>query len=132
MSRGHLMRQFLDLDVLKRIEFRGPRRHEELSLSVVGFTFSGTFDKRTEFTTFNFLEDFGAAAVTGVRLDFDGRFDVRNACHDTADSDQVAQLCALDVSDCKSGSFLLVYRGSHGFDVQVTGVSGRVRKVGEY
>jgi hypothetical protein len=119
MSRRNLVREFLDLDILEGIEFRGPRRHEQLALSVVGFAFPRALDKGTEFTPFDFLKDFGAAPVAGVGLDFDGGFYVRDAGDDAADRDEMAEFGAFDVSHGETGGFLLIRWGSQGFNVQV-------------
>lgn len=91
-----------------------------MTFPVIVFTFPWTFDKRPELAPLDFLEHLGATAVASICLDFDGGFDVRYTRYDTADSDQVTELCAFNVSYSKTGGFLLVGWGCRGFNVQMT------------
>lgn len=100
VTNGDLLCEFLDLDLLEGQELGGSGGGEELTTGVVVLTFlGGTDNHRGEGFGFDFLEDFGTAAVAGVGINKDRGLYIAHTGGDTTNGDKVSKVLSADLTD---------------------------------
>jgi hypothetical protein len=100
MTNGDLLCEFLDFDFLEGQELGGSGGREELTAGVVVLTFLGGTDNHWgEGFGFDFLEDFGTAAVAGVGVYKNSGLHIAHTGGDTPNGDKVTKVLSTDLAD---------------------------------
>jgi hypothetical protein len=124
MANRHLVCHLLDLDLLEGNKLGGSGGKKQLTLGVVRLTLVGqALGERKELLRVDRLENFTAAAVTGIGIDFNGGLDIGDTSGDAAHSDQTTQMLAAHISNSEGLTGPIVTGAGGSKRLEVEGVS---------
>ena len=121
LADGHLLGEFLDLDLLEGQELGRPRRRVQLALGLVLLAVLRWAESQGGVLLVgDGLEDFATAAVASVGANLDDGLDVGHTGGDTTDGDEMAEVVAAYLTD---GQGFLRSIGGHGPGLEDEGVA---------